>query len=108
MRAANVLLDASFRNCKLSDFSSAVRTTSAALTAVSANELNYQAPELVTGGVYQGAAADAWSLGVVDYYCLCGRLPFVGKNQPTLVRRIVKLSCRPLPPHISMLEVLPC
>ena len=26
VRAANVLLDASFRNCKLADFSSAVRT----------------------------------------------------------------------------------
>merc|ERR1740130_1303073 len=77
VRAANVLLDASFRNCKLADFSSAVRTTSAALTAASSNELHYQAPELATGGVYQGAAADAWSLGVVGYYCLCGRLPFV-------------------------------
>ena len=27
VRAANVLLDASFRNCKLADFSSAVRRT---------------------------------------------------------------------------------
>ena len=78
-----------------------MRTTSAALTAASSNELQYQAPELATGGVYQGAAADAWSLGVVGYYCLCGRLPFVGKIETTLVRRIVKLSCRPLPPHIS-------
>jgi serine/threonine protein kinase len=78
-----------------------VRTTSAALTAASSNELHYQAPELATGGVYQGAAADAWSLGVVGYYCLCGRLPFVAKIETTLVRRIVKLSCRPLPPHIS-------
>ena len=51
--------------------------------------------------MYQGAAADAWSLGVVGYYCLCGRLPFVGKIETTLIRRIVKLSCRPLPPHIS-------
>lgn len=51
--------------------------------------------------MYQGATADAWSLGVVGYYCLCGRLPFVGKIETTLIRRIVKLSCRPLPPHIS-------
>ena len=89
------------RNCKLADFSSAVRTTSAKLTAVSANEVHYQAPEMVTGGAYRGAAADAWSLGVIGYYCLCGRLPFVANNPVTLVRRIVRLSCRPLPPHIS-------
>ena len=78
-----------------------VRTSSATLTSASSNELSYQSPELATGDVYQGAAADAWSLGVVGYYCLCGRLPFVAKIETTLVRRIVKLSCRPLPPHIS-------
>ena len=63
--------------------------------------MHYQAPEMVTGGAYRGAAADAWSLGVIGYYCLCGRLPFVANNPVTLVRRIVRLSCRPLPPHIS-------
>ena len=45
VRAANVLLDASFKNCKLADFSSAVRTNSGTLTAASSNELHYQAPE---------------------------------------------------------------
>lgn len=65
VRASNVLLDAGHRNCKLADFSSAVRTTSNSLTALSTNELFYQAPEVATGRAYQGAAGDAFFHGGV-------------------------------------------
>ena len=59
VRAANVLLDAGRRNCKLADFSAAVRTTAVVLTTPSTNELKYQPPEVATGGAYSPAAADA-------------------------------------------------
>lgn len=101
VRASSVLLDAGRRNCKLADFSAAVRTTAASLTAPSTNELRYQAPEVATGSPYNGGAADAWALGVVGYFCLCGSCPFEAKNKEVLVRRMLKLSCRPLPPHLS-------
>ena len=101
VRASNVLLDAGRRNCKLADFSAAVRTTALSLTAPSTNELRYQAPEVATGAPYSGGAADAWALGVVGYCCLCGRAPFEAKNTAVLVRRMRQRACRPLPPHLS-------
>jgi serine/threonine protein kinase len=37
---------------------------------------HYAAPEVVRGSAYRGNQVDIWSMGVILYATLCGRLPF--------------------------------
>lgn len=37
---------------------------------------HYAAPELIRGVTYRGEKVDIWSMGVILYATLCGRLPF--------------------------------
>ncbi|CAJ0572058.1 unnamed protein product, partial [Mesorhabditis spiculigera] len=50
----------------------------------------YAAPELVLGQPYMGNEADVWSMGVLLYALLCGRLPFEDDNVQVLYRRVAK------------------
>jgi len=65
-----------------------------------ANLLNYLAPE-----VHQGQSgtmsSDIWSIGVLLYEMLTGRLPFMGDTENGTWRNIVQSEPSPLPQHIS-------
>jgi len=45
------------------------------------------APEIIAGQPY-GQSADMWSVGVVLYILLCGKVPFIGK--PAEVTRQIR------------------
>lgn len=58
----------------------------------------YIAPEVLRGGA-PDFRADIYSLGVMFYLCLAGRLPFDGRDQAALIRQTIEET----PPHLSTL-----
>eukprot|EP00121_Abeoforma_whisleri_P010894 Awhi_evm1s10046 len=48
----------------------------------------YVAPEILSGQLYSGKAADIWSLGVILYALLVGTYPFVGDTPQKLFSKI--------------------
>ena len=50
--------------------------------------LSYVAPEVLTMRGY-GKEADMWSVGVIMYLILCGRLPFDGHEHNEIIRNTV-------------------
>jgi len=53
-------------------------------------------PELVAKREYSGQEADLWATGVVMYTILTGYLPFKGKDEKELYRRIL-IGSYPIP-----------
>lgn len=51
--------------------------------------LQYASPEIVVGENYNGMISDVWSLGVVFYFLIFGKLPFNDENKERLVRKIM-------------------
>lgn len=61
---------------------------------------HYAAPEVIAGTPYKGDKIDVWSLGVILYACLSGRLPFDHGNVPTLLQ-IIRKGKYTIPSHVS-------
>ncbi|KAI6241420.1 Kinase domain protein [Aphelenchoides fujianensis] len=60
--------------------------------STSCGSLAYSAPEILLGDAYDAPAVDIWSLGVILYMLVCGRLPFQEANESETLTRI--LDCR--------------
>jgi len=50
---------------------------------------SYMAPEVISQRKY-GQSIDIWSLGVILYVLLCGRMPFCGRTSGTIHKRVSK------------------
>lgn len=48
----------------------------------------YAAPEMITGRRYNPFLVDIWSSGIVLYAMVCGYLPFEGKNNDVLYKKV--------------------
>ncbi|CUG90126.1 protein kinase, putative [Bodo saltans] len=54
-----------------------------------AGSTDYQAPEVIREGGYQGSSCDMWSCGVILFFMMCGYLPFADKNDDLTRKRIL-------------------
>ncbi|KAJ3344241.1 Serine/threonine-protein kinase [Gonapodya sp. JEL0774] len=72
---------------KLADFGFARLLQPLSLASTLCGSPLYMAPEILRHHKYD-ARADLWSVGVVLYEMLCGRVPFRAKSQADLLRRI--------------------
>ena len=99
LKPANILLDADGRPY-VSDFGLAkFRDSDAGLTLSTEifGSLAYMAPEQAAGDMQRVTfSADVYSLGVILYELLTGRVPFVADSTPALLRKIAENEPTPL------------
>ncbi|XP_028513638.1 testis-specific serine/threonine-protein kinase 5, partial [Exaiptasia diaphana] len=77
LKCENILIDDN-NVIKISDFGFATRSPSNKTKYLETfcGSYAYAAPEILQAQKYDGKAADVWSLGVILYAMLCGKLPF--------------------------------
>uniref|UniRef100_UPI00398EA578 testis-specific serine/threonine-protein kinase 5-like n=1 Tax=Pristiophorus japonicus TaxID=55135 RepID=UPI00398EA578 len=75
LKCENILLDES--GCvKLTDFGLATKCRKNGLMNTFCGSMPYTAPEILQGQKYKGEHADIWSMGVILYAMVTGKLPF--------------------------------
>jgi serine/threonine-protein kinase len=100
IKPANVHYDPSANLAKMMDFGIAAtgaRCTGDGGSPDFAGTLTHMAPERLEGEP-ASVQSDLYSLGVLLYELLCGRLPFEADDVPTLVDNIASRKMRPLEP----------
>ena len=98
LKLENLMIDSRFR-LKIADFGCARRQIGKTLNTITGSYA-YGAPELFRGDRYDGKKCDVWSMGVIFYSMLVGRLPFSDRGRMrTLLRERMELP--PLPPSIT-------
>ena len=100
VKPGNVLVAAD-GTVKITDFGIARSAASAALTGTGQiiGTAQYLAPELVSG-LPATPASDVYSLGLVGYQCLTGRLPFDGDSPVQVALMQVNAQPGPLPESV--------
>lgn len=99
LKPENLLLDGAWR-IKLADFGLANVLRDGELLRTSCGSPNYAAPEVIAGRLYAGPEVDAWSIGVILYAFLCGRLPFEDESMRSLFKRI-RNGIYSIPNHVT-------
>jgi eukaryotic-like serine/threonine-protein kinase len=105
IKSSNVLLDAEDR-CYLSDFGIARTVTDATMTTSGGvlGTVDYVAPELFEEERKADAYSDLYSLGILAFEVVTGRLPFAAESQIALVSMHIN---KPPPSPRSLVPDLP-
>ncbi|POS83383.1 hypothetical protein EPUL_004805 [Erysiphe pulchra] len=105
LKPENILLTSSGQ-IKIADFGmAALHQTPGHQLSTSCGSPHYAAPELIRGSKYNGNMIDIWSMGVILFAALAGRLPFVaeGVSKEWLTPLLVKIAKGQydMPPNFS-------
>lgn len=87
LKPENILLDGK-DNIKLSDFGLSKVLPVDHLTSTPCGSPCYASPECISGKAYDAIVSDIWSLGVILYAMVTGKLPWTQKNQKLLFNQI--------------------
>lgn len=79
LKLENILIDSNFK-LKIGDLGCARRQMDKQLHTITGSYA-YGAPELVRGDHYNGKKADVWSLGIILYAMVVGKLPYGDKGR---------------------------
>jgi serine/threonine protein kinase len=103
LKLENILLD-KFQNIKIADFGMASLNFPNTMLKTFCGSPHYASPEIVSNEPYNGMKADIWSLGVILYALVTGKLPFdeEGDNIRRLFNKI-KFESPKIPKIISPL-----
>uniref|UniRef100_A0A4W3GSN2 non-specific serine/threonine protein kinase n=1 Tax=Callorhinchus milii TaxID=7868 RepID=A0A4W3GSN2_CALMI len=88
LKCENILLDEQGA-IKLTDFGLAGRCTKRGLMSTFCGSVPYTAPEILLEQSYKGERADIWSMGVILYAMVTGKLPF-NECQPQKMLQLIK------------------
>lgn len=101
IKPANIMYEPESKKVKLTDFGIArITDSSKTKTGMVLGTPSYMSPEQLSGRKVDGRS-DLFSLGVMLYQMVTGRLPFKGESMATLMYKIAN------EPHESILEVRP-
>ncbi|XP_039301978.1 testis-specific serine/threonine-protein kinase 4 [Solenopsis invicta] len=105
VKCENLLMDQRF-NVKLSDFGFArgqmkLKNGEWSLSTTYCGSYAYASPEILRGIPYQPQLSDIWSMGVVLYAMVYGRLPFDDKNYAQLLKQVQSKVVFPKHPKVS-------
>jgi 5'-AMP-activated protein kinase catalytic alpha subunit len=89
LKPENLLLDA-YHNIKIIDFGFGNTFHKDRLLDTYCGSPYYAAPEMIKGIRYVGPEVDIWSMGVILYALLSGKLPFDAVNMTELYEKIGK------------------
>ncbi|MDX2220297.1 MAG: serine/threonine-protein kinase [Burkholderiales bacterium] len=88
IKPGNILLS-SGTNIKIADFGAAINRISDKTIVTQVGSPAYMAPELIRGDAQASHRTDIYSLGVVMFYLLAGRLPYQASNPASLTYMMV-------------------
>lgn len=101
IKPANIMYEPTRKAVKLTDFGIArITDSSRTKTGMVLGTPSYMSPEQLAGKKVDGRS-DLFSLGVMLYQMITGKLPFVGDSMATLMYRIAN------DPHLPLAEVRP-
>ncbi|KAK0655964.1 hypothetical protein B0T16DRAFT_424640 [Cercophora newfieldiana] len=90
LKPENILLKSNGQ-VKIADFGmAALHQTSSHQLRTACGSPHYAAPELLRHQYYKGSAVDIWSMGVILFAMLSGRLPFDDEDIPAMLNKAKK------------------
>ncbi|KAJ3129949.1 serine/threonine-protein kinase KIN2 [Nowakowskiella sp. JEL0407] len=99
LKIENVLIDKS-GNIKLIDFGLSNLYSKKSFLSTFCGSLYFAAPELLNAKAYIGPEVDIWSLGIILYVLVCGKVPFDDTSMAMLHAKI-KAGVVEYPSHLS-------
>jgi serine/threonine protein kinase len=100
IKAANILMDSN-GHPKVTDFGFAIQYTDTDYSTVTCGSPYWAAPEVFRGVSYSTQKADMWSLGVLLFYLLTGRLPWADCGDRSELLKEISNGDFTIPPEIS-------
>lgn len=89
LKPENILCGDELDDIKIADFGLSKMILPKEKMDAACGTLSYVAPEVLTMQGY-GKEADLWSVGVIMFLILCGKLPFDGENHNEIIRSTIQ------------------
>ena len=89
LKPENILCGEELEDLKIADFGLSKMILPKEKMDSACGTLSYVAPEVLTMQGY-GKEADLWSVGVIMFLLLCGKLPFDGEDHNEIIRSTIQ------------------
>ncbi|KAL1770173.1 sperm motility kinase 2B-like, partial [Sigmodon hispidus] len=88
LKPDNIMIDNNGK-VKIIDFGLGTQVKPGQKLSFHCGTYSYAAPELFLGGLYDGPKVDIWTLGVILYFMVAGKIPFAAVNVRDLRRKVI-------------------